>query len=103
MLRLRLASRAPSLALQIRLPGVDRHPQTRFGRLAPQLAAVERHRVEPLRVFARTRGVAVGKDMTTEHSFDDADTATHVLRQPRMGGRMDILGAHALPCGKWRR
>ena len=31
--------------------------------------------------------------MTAEHAFDDADMPAHIARQPRMGRRMDVLGA----------
>src|SRR3954447_416327 len=70
---LQLLHRASSCAFQIRLPGVDRHLEAGIGLVAPQLAAVERHGVEPLRVLAGADRVAVRKDVKTHHTFDAAD------------------------------
>src|ERR1035437_3617001 len=100
---LRLADPVTSGALQIGFPGIDRNLQAGIGCLAPQLAAVERRGVEPLRIFASTSGVAVGKDMTAQHAFDDADMPAHIARQPRMGRRMDHLGADAIAYGEQSR
>src|SRR5262245_14930811 len=78
-------------ALQIGLPRVDRDFGRRIAVRAPKLASIETHGVEPLRIFSRAGGVAVGKYMAAEHALDRADVPTHVSGQASMRRRIHIL------------
>src|SRR5674536_400832 len=77
--------------LQIRLPGVDRDGHARIGAFAPQFAAVETHRIKPLRVLTGASGVAVRENMTADHALDLTQMPAHIARQPRVGERIDIF------------
>ena len=64
--------------------------------VAPQLAAVEAHRVEVLRILAAVVSMVVGKDHGRMLPDHDADAAARVRRQPRVAGRLMVLCAHPL-------
>src|SRR5579862_3827465 len=85
-----------SCRFQIRLERVDRDLQRGIGILAPQFAAVEQHGVEPLRIVAFAEGRGVGKDVAAADRLDDPDFFARIARQPGVGLRMDVLGAHAV-------
>jgi hypothetical protein len=57
---------------------------------------IERHRVEPLRIFALTHSVAVGKDVSTMKQLDYADMTADIARQPRVRRRIDHLHPNAV-------
>ena len=76
------AHRAPLCWIQIAIPGIDRNGRIGVAILAPQLPAIEFDRIEPLRVFAPTDGIAVGKDVSAVKQFDYADMTADIVRQP---------------------
>src|SRR5438105_14172102 len=82
--------------LQVRLEGFDRDLQRRIGALAPELAAIEDHRVQPLRILAAAGRRGVREDVASAHRLDDANTATRVTRQARVARRVDGLRAHPI-------
>src|SRR5260370_37672843 len=90
----RLAADTASGRLEIGFPGIDRDLQFRFALGAPQFAALEAHGVEPLRILARARRIAVGKDVAAVHALDRAEVGADVARQARLPSRMQIPGAH---------
>src|SRR5579872_4394403 len=91
-----------SSQLQIRLERLDRNFERRIARLAPQFAAVEQHRVDPLRVFTFADRNHVGIDVTAADGFDDAGLAARVARQPRVSLRVNVFGAHLVAWLKTR-
>ena len=82
--------------VEIGLESLDRYLHGGIAVRSPQIAALEAHGVEPLRVVALAHRGAVGKHMGAVHALDRADLAAHIARQPRVGRRMDVLGAHAV-------
>src|SRR5260370_13335746 len=89
----RLAADPASGRLEIGFPGIDRDLQFRVALGAPQFAALEAHGVEPPRILARARRIAVGKDVAAVHALDRAEMAADVARQARMPSRMQVPGA----------
>src|SRR5262245_28644370 len=69
--------------VEIGLERIDRNLHGRVALRAPQLAAVEADRVEPLRAFALPGHDAVRKHVTPVQPLDHADMTAHVARQPR--------------------
>src|SRR5712691_1288509 len=90
----RLAAASASGRLEIGFPGIDRDLQLRVALGAPQFAALEAHGVEPLRILAGARRIAVGKDMAAVRARDGAQVAPDIARQARMPARMHVPGAH---------
>src|SRR5262249_30700257 len=84
---------AASGRLEVGFPGIDRDLEFRVALRAPQLAAVEAHGIEPLRIFAGARRVAVGKDVAAVHALDGAHVAADVARQAGVRARVQVLGA----------
>src|SRR5215469_10872617 len=62
--RAAVGSTGMSGRIEIGLKGVDRNLQRRIAVRPPQLAPLEEHGIEPLRVIARAGGGAVGKNVT---------------------------------------
>src|SRR5437763_1911857 len=89
--------------LEIALPEIDVHPLVRLRRVAPQLARLEPHAVERLRLLAETVGIAVGEDVHAVQAVDQPALAARVARQPRVAAGMDgardhgIAGSEARP------
>src|SRR5260370_11045270 len=99
----RLAADAASGRLEIGFPGIDQDLQLRVALGAPQFAALELHGVEPLRLLAGTRRIAVGKDVAAVHALDRAEMAANVARQARMPTRVHGPGAHPVAWLEARR
>src|SRR5690606_27339674 len=91
-----------SRALKIGFPRVDRDGKPRFGAFAPDLRAVEDDGIDPLRIFALSMGIVVGKDEGTLHHLNRADLAAGIARQPGMRPRMGISRADPVAGGKSR-
>ena len=70
-----------SRRIEIGLERVDRDLERRVGVGAPQLAPVEHHGVEPLRIVARSIASVSGEDVAAVHALDRADLAARVARQ----------------------
>src|SRR3954471_16881657 len=90
-------------ALQIRLERVDGDLQRRVSVLAPELARVEYHRVEPLGIVAAVRRGRIRKDLRAVIALDDTDMPAHIARQARVGDGIDIPAPHAVPDLELRR
>src|SRR5712691_12850503 len=99
----RLAADAASGRLEIGFPGIDRDLQLGIALGAPQFATLELHGIEPLRLLAGARRIAVGKHVAPADTLDRADMATHVARQTRMPARMHVPGAHPVARPEARR
>src|SRR5262249_24603385 len=78
------------------LERVDRHADGGIRVLAPQLTALEDHRVEPLRVLAPSRRGRVGEDVAAVDALDHADVSAHVTREARVRQGVEVPRAHAL-------
>src|SRR5437764_9719960 len=92
----RLASERASGRLEVGFPGIHRYFQLGIALGAPQFAAIEANDVEPLRILAPVRGVAVRKDVTAVHALDCPDMAADIARQAGMSVRVQVLGTHAV-------
>ena len=72
-------------------------------RRAPQLARIEAHRVQILRLLARAVGIRIRKHERGMHAVDDAALAAHVAGQARVSGGMGVARAHRPTGGvAWR-
>src|SRR5439155_283975 len=92
----RLASERASGRLEVGFPRIHRYFQLGIALGAPQFAAIEANDVEPLRILAPVRGVAVRKDVTAVHALDCPDMAADIARQAGMSVRVQVLGTHAV-------
>src|SRR5688500_3430878 len=99
----RAAAGSMSGWLKIGLPRLDRNLARRVGALAPQLARLEQHGVEPLRILAFADGNGIGKHVEAAHAIHDAGLATRVAREARMCVRMDVLCSHTVALLEPRR
>src|SRR6185312_10444934 len=67
-----------SCRLQIGLEGFDRDFERGIGGLAPQIAAAEDDRIEPLRIFTLPGDDRIGEHMTAAHRLDRPDLAARI-------------------------
>src|SRR5579859_2302988 len=82
--------------VKIGLPAIDGHAESGIGLVAPQLLPREGDAIDPLGVFSALMGVAVGQDVTSLDTFDDAALGTGIAWQPGMAGRMQIPGSDGI-------
>ena len=75
---------------QVALPEIDVDALVRLGRLAPQLARVEAHAVERLRLLAQAVGVGVGEDVDAVERVDHAALARARSAAAACGRRVDV-------------
>src|ERR1700760_403901 len=81
--------------LQIRLPCVHRYFEHRISFRAPEIARIEAHGIEPLRILPLPQRVRVRENMTAAQPLDDADAASYVAGQPCVRRRMNVLCPNA--------
>src|SRR5215469_5755920 len=81
--------------VEVVLPQIYVHALARPWRFAPQLAGVEHHGVAMLPLRARMMRVGIRKHEHPPIARDHASLASHISRQARMPGWIDIACAHA--------
>src|SRR5579872_4000893 len=82
--------RAFKVRLEIILPQIDAQGVAARRVLAPQLTRGEADGVDMLRAVAAAMRVAVGENIRSPVTFDDASLPAHIARQARMSGDIKI-------------
>src|SRR6476619_6637866 len=85
---------SPPSRAQLWLPAIDVHGAG-GGVLAPEIARLEAHVIEPVRHFLPER-VRVGEDMEAVHPGDRSRLAAAIAGQARVGGRVPFARPHAI-------
>src|SRR5687768_8614919 len=81
---------------QVAFPQIDVDVLVRLGSVAPELAGVESHAVDELRVLAEAVGVGIWKNHAAVDKLDDAAFAAGVAGQPRMARRVEVARHHGI-------